>query len=417
MYGGKGGKGACHNCGKQGHYIRDCPEMGKGKGKGKYGKGYSKGGGKYGKGYGINSIADSWDYNYYGNFDYTWPEPVWDATPAFCSLKTIEPSSAKPKPVAEGPRGLSASGKGGVLSVQQKPFAKGARALFAYGGSSTLEKEWKTQESKTTTTHKNIYDKATTIGNSKVDIKNSFSCLSQDDEEWPMPEAAQQMSRESNSRVDEGARALSTSLPSGGPKKMSLCGAFKGCCKGKETEDCHQSVGTDLRLIQNARHGANKSQAKKKAERKELNQIKTIEPDQINRVTQDGRWEEIELAVDSGATESVVPNTMPESIKTIEGPASKRGVMYEVASGHQIPNEGEKRFTAVTEEGQERNLTLQVCDVNQGLLSVAKMAQAGNRVVFDKAGSFVENKLTGERTWLQEKSGMFVMKLWVKRPF
>jgi hypothetical protein len=37
--------------------------------------------------------------------------------------------------------------------------------------------------------------------------------------------------------------------------------------------------------------------------------------------------------------------------------------------------------------------------------------------VFDTAGSFVENKLTGERTWLQEKAGMFVMKLWVKRPF
>ena len=91
----------------------------------------------------------------------------------------------------------------------------------------------------------------------------------------------------------------------------------------------------------------------------------------------DRRWEDIELAVDSGATESVVPNIMPESIKTIEGPASKRGVMYEVASGHQIPNEGEKKFTAVTEEGQERNLTVQVCDVNQGLLSVAKMRQAG----------------------------------------
>ena len=100
-----------------------------------------------------------------------------------------------------------------------------------------------------------------------------------------MPEAAQQMSRESNSRVDEGARALSTSLLSGGPKKTSLCGAFKSCCKGNETEEC--------------RHEAKKSQAKKKAERKKLNQIKTIEPDQINRVTQDGRWEEIELAVDS----------------------------------------------------------------------------------------------------------------------
>ena len=38
---------------------------------------------------------------------------------------------------------------------------------------------------------------------------------------------------------------------------------------------------------------------------------------------QDGRWEEIELAVDSGATESVVPNSMPETIATVEGAAGK----------------------------------------------------------------------------------------------
>ena len=83
---------------------------------------------------------------------------------------------------------------------------------------------------------RNFYDKVTTIGNSKVDVKNAFSCLSQDDEEWPMPEAAQPVSRESNLRVDEGARALSTSLMRGGLKKVSLCGAFKGCCKGKEID-------------------------------------------------------------------------------------------------------------------------------------------------------------------------------------
>ena len=71
----------------------------------------------------------------------------------------------------------------------------------------------------------------------------------------------------------------------------------------------------------------------------------------------------------------------------------------------------------MTEEEQERKLTLQVCDVNQGLLSVSMMTQAGNRVVFDKGGSYVENKHSGERTWQSDKNGMFVMKLWVKRPF
>ena len=149
-----------------------------------------------------------------------------------------------------------------------------------------------------------------------------------------------------------------------------------------------------------------------------MSQIRTIEPDNLNRVTTDGRWEEIELAVDSGASESVVPQSLPVSVPTVDGPASKRGVMYEVASGHQIANEGEKRFCALAEEGVPKQLTLQVCDVNQGLLSVAKLVQAGNRVVFDEDdSSFIENKSSGERTWLKPRNGMYIMKLWVERPF
>ena len=92
-------------------------------------------------------------------------------------------------------------------------------------------------------------------------------------------------------------------------------------------------------------------------------------------------WEEVELVVDSGATESVAPEPLLTSIPTVEGQASRRGVAYEVASGHQIPNEGEKRFTAVTEEGSEQKMVLQICDVNQGLLSVDKMNATGNKVV------------------------------------
>ena len=146
-------------------------------------------------------------------------------------------------------------------------------------------------------------------------------------------------------------------------------------------------------------------------------QIKTIEPEGLHRVTEDGIWEKIELAVDSGASDSVVPPTMPASIPTVEGPASKRGVLYEVASGHQIPNEGEKRFTAVTDEGAEKKMALQVRDVNQGLLSVSKVAGAGNRVVFDEQGSYIENKSSGQISWLKERNGMYILSLWVKRPF
>jgi hypothetical protein len=85
-----------------------------------------------------------------------------------------------------------------------------------------------------------------------------------------------------------------------------------------------------------------------------LQSLQTIYPSGVNSVVQDDGWEEIELAVDSGATETVVGEEMLGSIKTTEGEAFKRGVEYEVANGVTIPNLGEKCFVAVAEQGQRR---------------------------------------------------------------
>ena len=49
------------------------------------------------------------------------------------------------------------------------------------------------------------------------------------------------------------------------------------------------------------------------------------------------------MAVDSGATETVVGEDMLQSVETKEGEASKKGVQYEVASGTLIPNLGENK--------------------------------------------------------------------------
>jgi hypothetical protein len=35
-------------------------------------------------------------------------------------------------------------------------------------------------------------------------------------------------------------------------------------------------------------------------------------------------------------------------------------------------------------------------------------------VVFDEDGSFIEDKNNGERIWLKEERGMFMLKMWVK---
>ena len=52
--------------------------------------------------------------------------------------------------------------------------------------------------------------------------------------------------------------------------------------------------------------------------------------------------------------------------------------------------------------------------MNKALLSVAKVVAAGNRVVFDSDGSYIEDKATKERMWLKESAGMYMLKVWVK---
>ena len=142
-----------------------------------------------------------------------------------------------------------------------------------------------------------------------------------------------------------------------------------------------------------------------------LGMFKTIEPEGLSRV--EGTWEVIDLAVDSGATETVVSDDMLSTVDTKEGVGSRRGVKYEVANGVEIPNLGEKKFIGVSQEGTKRNITAQVCDVNKALLSVRKMINAGNKVVFDSEGSFVEDKTTGEKMWLRDEGGMFYLRMWV----
>ena len=69
---------------------------------------------------------------------------------------------------------------------------------------------------------------------------------------------------------------------------------------------------------------------------------------------------------------------------------------------------------AIAESGQERKMKAQVCDVNKALLSVKRALQAGNRVVFDDDGSFIQDKVTGECMHLEDRGGMFMLKVWVK---
>ena len=72
---------------------------------------------------------------------------------------------------------------------------------------------------------------------------------------------------------------------------------------------------------------------------------------------------------------------------------------------------------AVTDEGVNRKMVAQVCDVNKGLLSVSRVLKGGSKVIFDSDGSYIEDKTTGEVINLFERNGMFMLKMWTKKDF
>lgn len=56
-----------------------------------------------------------------------------------------------------------------------------------------------------------------------------------------------------------------------------------------------------------------------------------------------------------------------------------------------------------------------VTEVDDALLSVSKVVKAGNRVVFDEGGSYIEHKESGEVTPLIEQRGLYKLKMWVPK--
>ena len=150
-------------------------------------------------------------------------------------------------------------------------------------------------------------------------------------------------------------------------------------------------------------------------EEKKLTLLQTMEPEGQIKVVE-GEWEELHLAVDSGATETVVNAEEAKTVPTEPGQASKAGVKYIMANGDVIENEGEKVMHVSFSEGVERLITAQVTDVTKPLLSVSQMVRAGNTVVFSPEGSYIWERESGEYMEMEEVKGMYMLKVWVKKP-
>jgi len=128
---------------------------------------------------------------------------------------------------------------------------------------------------------------------------------------------------------------------------------------------------------------------------------------------QNGEWQKLELAVDSGAAETVIPHDLVIDHEIKDTQMSIAGVCYASATGQPIPNLGEQRLPLMTNEGTMRGMKFQAAPVARPLGSVKRMCEAGHQVIFDADGSYVRNKRTSEINWMREENGNYIMDLWV----
>ena len=102
-------------------------------------------------------------------------------------------------------------------------------------------------------------------------------------------------------------------------------------------------------------------------------------------------------------------------VKAVEAKNINSDSTSKLADGSRVPHMGEKSFTAYTEQGHIRQMLAAVTEVDDALLSASKAVKAGNRVVFDDSGRYIEHKLSGEVTPLVAQRGLYKLKMWVPK--
>ena len=136
----------------------------------------------------------------------------------------------------------------------------------------------------------------------------------------------------------------------------------------------------------------------------------------LSSLPQSSTWQEIEITVDSGACETVMPMSLCQGISVLASKQYLEGVEYEVANGATIPNLGERRCLMMTQGSQTcKKICFQIADVHKPLLSISKVADLGFDCLLGKNGGYLIDTLTGEKIPLDRRDNLYVLKAWVKQ--
>ena len=127
-------------------------------------------------------------------------------------------------------------------------------------------------------------------------------------------------------------------------------------------------------------------------------------------------WQEIEIIVDSGACDTVMPTKLCPHISMIATAKSRSGFEYEVANGDGLLDMGERRCYTMTESsGTMKRSALQCASVYKALPSVSRLADRGCECTLRKLGGILRDIDTGDLVTLHRRYNLYVMRAWVNK--
>ena len=129
------------------------------------------------------------------------------------------------------------------------------------------------------------------------------------------------------------------------------------------------------------------------------------------------KWEKLTLLVDSGASDTVVPQEVCAGAMLHW--TNRVGVEYEIANGDTLANLGERRCMMKTKEDDSDDsafeMAFQVVDVNKPLLSVTRVCEQGHSVLFENGrGAILLKGDPKRRVEFRKVGGTFELDMWLK---
>ena len=101
-------------------------------------------------------------------------------------------------------------------------------------------------------------------------------------------------------------------------------------------------------------------------------------------------WHEIDVTIDSGACDIVMPISLCSDIPLRESEQQRSGLEYEVANGQSIPNEGERRCLMMTRgTSRPKWITYRVAEVHKAILSIPRAADVGYECHLNAQGGYL----------------------------